>query len=84
MRVDELINLFIRAGNDIKDGSKGFIGLPMTAETATQLFRFSSYSLESINRLLRNELGIELYLSGNPNTLEGCMGVTLMVRRCEG
>lgn len=84
MRVDELINLFIRAGNDIKDGSKGFIGLSMTAETATQLFRFSSYSLESINRLLRDELGIELYLSGNPNTLGGCMGVTLMVRRCEG
>lgn len=58
-----------------------FIGKPFTATTMSELNYLVNAPLESINRELREELGIELYVNTLPQIEDNSVSGFLMVKR---
>lgn len=84
MDAGKLIQYILQAGERAKAVVPYYMGKPYTATTVSVMGRDIVISLEAINRELREELGIELYVDVIPdftNQVSAVQGV-LKVRRC--
>lgn len=84
MDAGKLIQDILQAGERAKSVVPCYMGKPYTATTVNLMGRDIVLSLESINRELRKELGIELYVDVIPdftNQVSAVQGF-LKVRRC--
>lgn len=85
MDVSRLMILLKEAWSRVRDeGSRcngRFIGKPFTATTMSELNYLVNAPLESINRELREELGIELYVNTLPQIEDNSVSGFLMVKR---
>lgn len=84
MDVSRLMILLKEAWSRVRDegGVMGdFIGKPFTATTMSELNYLVNAPLESINRELREELGIELYVNTLPQIEDNSVSGFLMVKR---
>lgn len=84
MDVSRLMILLKEAWSRVRDEGVGvmgdFIGKPFTA-TMSELNYLVNAPLESINRELREELGIELYVNTLPQIEDHSVSGFLMVKR---
>lgn len=80
-----LMILLKEAWSRVRDEGVGvmgdFIGKPFTATTMSELNYLVNAPLESINRELREELGIELYVNTLPQIEDNSVSGFLMVKR---
>lgn len=85
MDVSRLMILLKEAWSRARDEGVGvmgdFIGKPSTATTMSELNYLVNAPLESINRELREELGIELYVNTLPQIEDNSVSGFLMVKR---
>lgn len=85
MDVSRLMILLKEAWSRARDEGAGvmedFIGKPFTATTMSELNYLVNAPLESINRELREELGIELYVNTLPQIEDHSVSGFLMVKR---
>ena len=85
MDVSRLMILLKEAWSRARDEGAGvmedFIGKPFTATTMSELNYLVNAPLESINRELREELGIELYVNTLPQIEDNSVSGFLMVKR---
>lgn len=86
MDVSRLMILLKEAWSRVRDEGVGvmgdFIGKPFTATTTmSELNYLVNAPLESINRELREELGIELYVNTLPQIEDSSVSGFLMVKR---
>lgn len=70
-----------RAGDEGVGVMEDFIGKPFTATTMSELNYLVNAPLESINRELREKLGIELYVNTLPQIEDNSVSGFLMVKR---
>lgn len=84
MDAGKLIQDILQAGERAKSIVPCYMGKPYTATTVNLMGRDIVLSLESINRELRKELGIELYVDVIPDFTNQVSAVHgfLKVRRC--
>ena len=85
MDVSRLMILLKEAWSRARDEGVGvmedFIGKPFTATTMSELNYLVNAPLESINRELREELGIELYVHTLPQREDTSVSGILRVKR---
>ena len=85
MDVSRLMILLKESWSRVSDEGVGvmgdFIGKPFTATTMSELNYLVNAPLESINRELREELGIELYVNTLPQIEDHSVSGFLMVKR---
>lgn len=85
MDVSRLMILLKEAWSRVRDEGVGvmgdFIGKLFTATTMSELNYLVNAPLESINRELREELGIELYVNTLPQIEDHSVSGFLMVKR---
>lgn len=85
MDVSRLMILLKEAWSRARDEGVGvmedFIGKPFTATTMSELNYLVNAPLESINRELREELGIELYVNTLPQIEDNSVSGILRVKR---
>ena len=85
MDVSRLMILLKEAWSRVRDEGVGvtgdFIGKPFTATTMSELNYLVNAPLDSINRELREELGIELYVNTLPQIEDHSVSGFLMVKR---
>lgn len=85
MDVSRLMILLKEAWSRVRDERVGvmgdFIGKPFTATTMSELNYLVNAPLDSINRELREELGIELYVNTLPQIEDHSVSGFLMVKR---
>lgn len=85
MDVSRLMILLKEAWSRVRDEGVGvmgdFIGNPFTATTMSELNYLVNAPLDSINRELREELGIELYVNTLPQIEDHSVSGFLMVKR---
>lgn len=85
MDVSRLMILLKEAWSMVRDEGVGvmgdFIGNPFTATTMSELNYLVNAPLESINRELREELGIELYVNTLPQIEDHSVSGFLVVKR---
>lgn len=86
MDVSRLMIFLKEAWSRVRDEGVGvmgdFIGKPFTATTMSELNYLVNAPLDSINRELREELGIELYVNTLPQIEDHSVsGFFLMVKR---
>lgn len=84
MDAGKLIQYILQAGERAKSVVPYYMGKPYTATTVSVMGRDIVISLEAINRELRKELGIDLYVGVIPdftNQVSAVQGF-LKVRRC--
>lgn len=85
MDASRLMILLKEAWSRVRDEGVGvmgdFIGKPFTATTMSELNYLVNAPLESINRELREELGIELYVNTLPQIEDHSVSGFLMVKR---
>ena len=85
MDVSRLMILLKEAWSRVRDEGVGvmgdFIGKPFTATTMSELNYLVNAPLESINRELREELGIELYVNTLPQIEDNSVSGFLMVKK---
>lgn len=85
MDVSRLMILLKEAWSRVRGEGVGvmgdFIGKPFTATTMSELNYLVNAPLESINRELREELGIELYVNTLPQIEDNSVSGFLMVKR---
>lgn len=85
MDVSRLMILLKEAWSRVRDEGGGvmgdFIGKPFTATTMSELNYLVNAPLESINRELREKLGIELYVNTLPQIEDNSVSGFLMVKR---
>lgn len=85
MDVSRLMILLKEAWSRVRDEGVGvmgdFIGKTFTATTMSELNYLVNAPLESINRELREELGIELYINTLPQIEDHSVSGFLMVKR---
>lgn len=84
MDVSRLMILLKEAWSRARDEGVGvmedFIGKPFTATTMSELNYLVNAPLESINRELREELGIELYVNTLPQIEDNSVSGILRVK----
>lgn len=85
MDVSRLMILLKEAWSRVRDEGVGvmgdFIGKSFTATTMSELNYLVNAPLDSINRELREELGIELYVNTLPQIEDHSVSGFLMVKR---
>lgn len=85
MDVSRLMILLKEAWSRVRDEGVGvmgdFIGKTFTATTMSELNYLVNAPLDSINRELREELGIELYVNTLPQIEDHSVSGFLMVKR---
>lgn len=84
MDVSRLMILLKEAWSRVRDEGVGVMGdfrKPFTATTMSELNYLVNAPLESINRELREELGIELYVNTLPQIEDHSVSGFLMVKR---
>lgn len=85
MDVSRLMILLKEAWSRVRDEGVcvmgDFIGKPFTATTMSELNYLVNAPLEIINRELREELGIELYVNTLPQIEDNSVSGFLMVKR---
>lgn len=85
MDVSRLMILLKEAWSRVRGEGVGvmgdFIGKPFTATTMSELNYLVNAPLDSINRELREELGIELYVNTLPQIEDHSVSGFLMVKR---
>lgn len=82
MNVGELISISMKAAEELRSICAGYLGFPYTATMVSALFAECNKALESYNRILRDALGLELYLEGGANMDDFCsVSGFLCVRR---
>ena len=82
MDAGRLISLILGAGERAKEIIPYFFGKPYTATTVSTLDCEVHKHIEGINRELRKELGIELYVEIIPTITDTTVQGYLKVRRC--
>lgn len=84
MDVSRLMILLKEAWSRVRDEGVGVMGdfiEPFTATTMSELNYLVNAPLESINRELREKLGIELYVNTLPQIEDNSVSGFLMVKR---
>lgn len=85
MDVSRLMLLLKEAWSRVRDEGVGvmgdFIGKPFTATTMSELDHLVNVPLEHINRELREELGIELYVDTQPHLENSSVSGILKAKR---
>ena len=82
MEAGKLISLILGAGERAKEILPYFLGKPYIATTVSALSWEVHKQIEGINRELREELGIELYVEIIPTLTDTTVQGYLKVRRC--
>lgn len=81
MRLDYLINILNRSVQEICDVSEGYLEKEVTHETSCEISRSINDSLEETNRILADELGIEIRASLSSDCSSGSIIIDTEVRR---
>jgi len=83
MDAGRLIKLIIEAEARARDVLPYFLGEPYTATSVSAMNCEVHKSIEGINRVLREELGIELYVEIVPTLSDTTVQGYLKARKCE-